>query len=303
MDYQRIYRDFIAARKAIEHSLEGYTERHHIVPRSLGGGDEPENLVRLTAEDHFFAHLLLAKIHGRGMWVAVRRMRWGRVCGERPWVRGRYMYAIARKMCAKFVTETQSGRPGMKGSENGHFDHKIREWTNVDTSEVVKSTTSEMWERYGGSRAHWTSAVKGARKTMLGWTTMPESVAIRSNKGKQITFVNRDGRSFTGTQAEFMAFSGVNAATASRISRHKSVSRCGWRMFGVADRPHNAPIDGSRPGPNGETFTLRRGSQIVSGRRYDLALAIGVTPECIGAALTSLKNGKAMQYKGWTLHE
>ena len=27
----------------------GYTERHHIVPRSLGGTDDLSNLVRLTA--------------------------------------------------------------------------------------------------------------------------------------------------------------------------------------------------------------------------------------------------------------
>lgn len=39
----------------------GYSERHHIRPRSLGGRDEPSNLVRLTYREHFIAHWLLTK--------------------------------------------------------------------------------------------------------------------------------------------------------------------------------------------------------------------------------------------------
>ena len=38
-----------------------YTERHHIIPRSLGGSNEPANLARLTAREHFIAHWLLTK--------------------------------------------------------------------------------------------------------------------------------------------------------------------------------------------------------------------------------------------------
>jgi len=40
-----------------------YTESHHILPRSLGGTDAAENLVHLTAREHFIAHLLLAKMY------------------------------------------------------------------------------------------------------------------------------------------------------------------------------------------------------------------------------------------------
>lgn len=39
--------------------LDGYVERHHVVPVSLGGGDEPENIITLTAREHYVAHLLL----------------------------------------------------------------------------------------------------------------------------------------------------------------------------------------------------------------------------------------------------
>ena len=40
-----------------------YTEEHHIVPRSEGGTDALENLVALTAREHFLAHWLLFRIY------------------------------------------------------------------------------------------------------------------------------------------------------------------------------------------------------------------------------------------------
>ena len=38
-----------------------YHERHHILPKCLGGTDDKENLIDLYAKEHFIAHQLLAK--------------------------------------------------------------------------------------------------------------------------------------------------------------------------------------------------------------------------------------------------
>lgn len=43
-------------------NLSGYSERHHIIPKSLGGSNDPTNLVALTAREHFICHLLLVKM-------------------------------------------------------------------------------------------------------------------------------------------------------------------------------------------------------------------------------------------------
>lgn len=40
----------------------GYKEVHHIIPRSLGGKNTPDNLVALSARQHYICHLLLIKI-------------------------------------------------------------------------------------------------------------------------------------------------------------------------------------------------------------------------------------------------
>lgn len=41
--------------------LTVYCERHHIIPRSLGGDDSLDNLVYLTGREHFICHRLLTK--------------------------------------------------------------------------------------------------------------------------------------------------------------------------------------------------------------------------------------------------
>lgn len=37
-------------------------EKHHILPRSLGGSNDPTNLVKLTLREHFICHSLLVKM-------------------------------------------------------------------------------------------------------------------------------------------------------------------------------------------------------------------------------------------------
>ena len=48
MDYQKIYNNLIKR----EITREGYVEKHHILPRCLGGLDNKENLVDLV--DFFY---------------------------------------------------------------------------------------------------------------------------------------------------------------------------------------------------------------------------------------------------------
>ena len=58
MNYTRIYTELIERAKERK-SVNGYKEIHHIIPRSEGGTDESDNLVELTAREHFIAHKLL----------------------------------------------------------------------------------------------------------------------------------------------------------------------------------------------------------------------------------------------------
>lgn len=61
MDYQRIYNSLVD--RARMRPLEGYVEKHHVIPRCMGGPDDLDNIVALTAEEHYLCHQLLVKIH------------------------------------------------------------------------------------------------------------------------------------------------------------------------------------------------------------------------------------------------
>jgi hypothetical protein len=48
-------------KKAQLRDTQGYVEKHHIIPKSLGGSNDKENIVGLTAREHFVCHWLLTK--------------------------------------------------------------------------------------------------------------------------------------------------------------------------------------------------------------------------------------------------
>lgn len=60
--YTNWYYSIIQSAKNRELSNEIYFEKHHIIPRSLGGNNKKENIVALTAKEHFICHLLLPKM-------------------------------------------------------------------------------------------------------------------------------------------------------------------------------------------------------------------------------------------------
>ena len=59
--------------RASQRILDGYTETHHIIPKSLGGPDIPDNLVVLTPREHFLCHWLLTKM------VKGKRKQWSMI--------------------------------------------------------------------------------------------------------------------------------------------------------------------------------------------------------------------------------
>ena len=58
--YNRLYYNIINQAKTRQNT--GYVEIHHIIPKSIGGTNDKENLVELTAKEHFICHRLLPKM-------------------------------------------------------------------------------------------------------------------------------------------------------------------------------------------------------------------------------------------------
>ena len=134
MDYKSVYFNII--NRARNRELDCYSERHHIVPRSIGGGNEDANIVRLTYREHFLAHWLLTKIYvsslprekmrfalgSMGMWHNSKR----KLCTA-------WQYSIAKTI----VNEIKTGRPGHKHTE-AHKQKMSKKYKGIPLSEEAK---------------------------------------------------------------------------------------------------------------------------------------------------------------------
>lgn len=102
---------FALVDKARVRELSGYFEKHHVIPGSMGGKRNKDNLVKLTTREHFVAHCLLArcvaKEHTSKMWNAVM------VMAVNPSTSQRYansrQIALAKQKVAERVKQTHTG--------------------------------------------------------------------------------------------------------------------------------------------------------------------------------------------------
>lgn len=66
MKYAEWYDKLVSLAKNRKLPKETYTEGHHIIPKSMGGSDKKENIVRFLAREHYIAHALLWKMKFEG---------------------------------------------------------------------------------------------------------------------------------------------------------------------------------------------------------------------------------------------
>ncbi|WP_192215651.1 HNH endonuclease [Methylobacterium bullatum] len=232
MNYSRIYSEFIANRRA-RSTPYGYSERHHIVPRALGGGDDNENLIDLTAEDHFFAHLLLAKIHGGKLWAPIAFMVGGSRKDYRPIV-SRARYGWASRAMARAAS-------GKNARQYDWTEHRLEH----DDGRVWVGTQADMHVVLGMTRALANLLIKGRIGSANGWFPAgkrPPYVGRGSRNGaahpmhraELINFLHVDGRSFSGTQFQLHREHGVTKSAACNLARGKVKVANGWYVEGTA---------------------------------------------------------------------
>ena len=124
--YTKIYYSLINKRqKDVLDKSKIYCEKHHIIPRSLGGGDNKENLVYLTAREHFIAHRLLTKMtegrNLRSMWWALHRI----IFSSKDNIFSSKDYEKSRIEWSKFLKEN-------------HHSKRIPNWSKTMSEKVYK---------------------------------------------------------------------------------------------------------------------------------------------------------------------
>jgi hypothetical protein len=115
--------------RARDRLIDGYVEKHHIIPKSLGGTDDKSNLVVLSAREHYLCHLLLTKmtkgLQKRSMCHAV----WNIINQKRSYqhrhrVSSR-MYEIIKRDNAKALSESNTGKQSSRKGKPCTWGDKI----------------------------------------------------------------------------------------------------------------------------------------------------------------------------------
>lgn len=145
MDYSKLYSGLITFRilNPLKISQSFYTEDHHIVPSCLGGSDTPENMVRLTAREHFIAHRLLSKIHPHhaGLAYAVFQMsrRHNRKMNSREYEILKKTYGEHASKSAKQQWENPEFRDTMSSN-------LVTRWEDPKFRAIMSSCSKQRWE-------------------------------------------------------------------------------------------------------------------------------------------------------------
>lgn len=165
--YTKWYFNIIS--NAQNRDISGYTEKHHIIPKSLGGSNKQTNLVKLTAREHFICHWLLTKIvietkHKYQMWNAFSCMLYRELPGaSRYKVTGRVFENI-KKAGAKIKSIKFSGEDnpmyGLKGADHPAFGQV---WT--DEMRKNASTAHKGQIRSIESRKKQSEKTKGRKQS------------------------------------------------------------------------------------------------------------------------------------------
>lgn len=162
MNYEKIYHQIVV--RAKNRILECYTEKHHIIPRCMGGSDDKENLVSLTAREHFVCHRLLVQIYPNNS--KLKFALWA-MCNMKSKRQSRYLpssrvYESIKIEVIKLISEKKKG---------------------VKLSEEHKRKTSETLKGKKRPQEVVDKMVK-TRKENGGWNHSEETKnKIRSNNG------------------------------------------------------------------------------------------------------------------------
>lgn len=93
---------------------EGYVEKHHIIPSSLGGSNDSENIVALSSREHFVCHYLLTKMLNPNTPEWHKMVRAVIFMVADPGKSKRYhnsrIYETAKMQFSKIQSEQQSGK-------------------------------------------------------------------------------------------------------------------------------------------------------------------------------------------------
>ena len=168
MNYQKIYNQIIE--RAQNRDLKGYREKHHILPKCLGGSNDKENLVDLTAREHFLCHMLLCEMHPKER--KLRYALWMMVNGSgdnKRYIPSSRIYQYIKTLLSSTMRENRLGKK-----------HSLETKTKMSKSHKGKSLSERHKINIGKSLKGRKVSSKTIEKASL--SKSPSQIAKRVEK-------------------------------------------------------------------------------------------------------------------------
>lgn len=170
----------------IDQDISGYSERHHILPKSLFPQfkNNSWNIIRLTARQHFIAHWMLAKAFGEGMWIALYMMTTCDENGNRNYMVSSNLYGTLKVKRAEILSEKWSGESNpMYGSSR--FGDKNPMHNKSHSEETRKKISEKAKKRF--ENPEYRLKVTGENNGMYGKTHSDE---FKKNMSERVSGKN-----------------------------------------------------------------------------------------------------------------
>jgi hypothetical protein len=196
MDYTKIYNQIV--KRAQTRKLDGYIEKHHIVPKCIGGLDVKENIVELTAREHFFCHRLLCEMYPKEpkLWYAL----WLMAIGKRKWIEStpynisskeyeRIRVDFIKRVKGKPISTQHKTQIGKKNSKQIVQYSTLGDVLNVFSSAIeaeryINETPTAHWKEL---KNNINDCCRGKQKSAYGyiWKYEGDLLNLEEHKGSQ----------------------------------------------------------------------------------------------------------------------
>ena len=161
--------------------LTGYKEKHHIIPKSLGGNNSKDNLVELTAREHFMVHMLLCKFT-----TGQAKMKMSYAFNAMSTMRyGKRKYKLHSRTAGVLRKEFYQSLKGRKDSPETRLKKSLR-FQGKNNPNYGKKFSKE-------HRRKLSEAKKGKKHILIGKKHKPETIEKMKQKklGKKYSDVSR----------------------------------------------------------------------------------------------------------------
>lgn len=175
MNYKKIYDKIIENSK--NRQINGYTEKHHIIPKCMGGTNDKNNIAILTAKEHYIVHKLLVRIYPESyklvyaFWMMCNTYKKNR---HTPSARA---YAEAKFLFSQLMKEKSVGMKGK--THTNESKKKISEANKGKTTWLGKTHTKESKEKQSESAKNRKITEENENKRRVGIS--------KNNKGKKLS--------------------------------------------------------------------------------------------------------------------